>query len=182
MKNQKEHLLLSNDVCFDTNGLIDLIIKGYSSPTVIGIEAKLLAMYPTKPLTITASDPEYLQSGVSSFDAQPQKPYITVTSQDIVPVMLFKRDAVPSTSDMIGWTDQHMFRFDVWGRTPPETKEVADGLKVALKRLQRELWSKLRVQLTFSGIVDAIGETGLPTFYHKYLTADVNVFQIMKEV
>lgn len=174
--------MLSNDYCFDTNELIDLLIKGYSSPAIQGIEAKMLAVFPNKPLTVTATDPEYLQYGETNFEAEPEKPYITITSQNSVPVILFWKDKVPSTSDMMGWTDKQLFRFDIWGRTPPETKEVADGLKIVLKRYQRELWKKLRVQLAYSGIVDAMGEEGLPVFYHKYLTADVLVFQVMKEV
>ncbi len=173
--------MLRDDVCLDTNEIIELLINGYADPAVVGIEAKMQAMFPLKPLTITASNPEYLQSGQSNFTAEPEKPYVTITSQDTVPVMLFKEDAVPSTSDMIGWTDQHLFRFDVWGRTPPESKEVADGLKVVLKRMQRELWKKLRIKLAFSGTAEAVGEGGLPNFYHRYLTADVFVFQL-KEV
>lgn len=171
------------DPVLDTNELIDLLIQGSTDvPTVTGIQSRVTTRFPEKNVTVVPANPEYLLSGESNYEAEPEKPYITLTSQLITPESVYWQDVVPKASEpSLGWSEVHLMRFDVWGRTPPEAKEISDGLAVILKLLRGDLWSARRVGVKYTGLFDVVGEEGLPVFHHKYLTTEISVFQV-KEV
>jgi len=173
---------VKNDIILSSNQLLDALVEGYTNPPLTGLQERVDDIFPDKDIQVSTKYPEYLLPGDSNFNLKPDKPYITISDQTTSPESLFKRDVVPRNEDYLGWVSVYTLRFDVWGRTPPECKDITDELEVILKRLGRQLWSQMRIQLDVSGASDVLEEvTGLPQFYHKFVTVYVKVFR-MKEV
>lgn len=171
---------MTTDPVLDTNELIELLISGgTTAPAVTGLQSRMNTLFPDKDVTVVPANPEYLLSGQSDYQAEPEKPYITLVSQVVTPKRVYWKDSIPNvTPAKLGWSEVHLMRFDVYGRTPPEAKEVADALAVVLKQLAKAIWTARRVGVQYTGLSDVVGEEGYPVFHHKYLTADVSVFQV----
>jgi hypothetical protein len=165
---------LVNDVILTENEWIDLIINGSVTYSVTGLQERLSDFFPDKDIVVEFANPDDINYG-----RELVKPYVALSCRFKYPKKaLYWKDQIPKSED-IGWSEGLSIRFDVWGRTPPETRDIADATVGKLIVLKRQLWTQTRaaldVQMEVENYVDTL--EGVPDLFHRSINAVLTVFK-----
>jgi len=177
-----EKKLLANDIILDTNGWIDIIIQGSTEYSLIGIQDRLDILFPDKNIIVEFSNDGYILPMESNYGRELKQPFVAISSRFKIPRDIYWKDSLPKSED-IGWSEDLDIRFDIWGRTPPETRDVSDGTWNSLKVFRRQLWSQTRTKLIVEGDTEAYVDKleGVPDLWHRNVNCVLTIFKI-KEV
>ena len=175
--------MLVSDVDLTTNGWIDLIIQGSEDYTITGMQSKLDELFPDKGIVAEFANDGYLLPLQSNYGRELSKPFVAVSCRFKVEKPLFWRDKVPKSEDYIAWSEDLSLRFDIWGRTPPETRDVSDGVWDCLKLIKNPLWDGTRAKLAIEGETENYVDKleGVPDLWHRSINVVLTVFK-KKEV
>lgn len=175
-------MTLANDVILTTNGWIDIIIQGGSTYSITGLQELLDDIFPDKGIVVEFAHDGYLLPLESNYGRELKNPFVAISCRFKTDRPIYWKDKLPKSGD-IGWSEDLSIRFDIWGRTPPETREVSDGTWDCLKLLKGQLWSQVRASLIVEGEVENYVDKleGVPDLWHRSINAILTVFKT-KEV
>ena len=174
--------MLTNDVILTTNEWIEMLIDGSVLYSVTGLQSRLGIIYPDKGIIVEFAYDGYMLPRESNYGRELQNPIVAVINRFRMDgEVTYWKDKLPKSED-IGWTEGLSIRFDVWGRTPPETREISDSVWGCLKLMKRQLWAQTRTGL----VSDSIGEVdryvdkleGVPDLWHRSINTVLGVFKI----
>jgi len=172
-----------NDVILSTNEWIDMIIQGSNTYSITGLQERLDDIYPDKGIVVEFANDSYLLPRDSNFGRELKNPFVAIVCRFKVDDSLYWRDRIPKLGDHIGWSESLSIRLDIWGRTPPETRDISDSVWESLKLISQKFWSQTRTKLEMRGesenYVDKL--EGVPDLWHRSINVNLTIFK-MKEV
>jgi hypothetical protein len=173
---------LANDVILDTNEWIDIIIHGSATYSIVGLQNRLYNLFPNKGIVVEFANNSYLLPMESNYGRELEKPFVAISSRFKINKNMYWKDKLPKSED-IGWSEDLDIRFDVWGRTPPETRDVADGTWNSLKVLRRQIWVQTRTKMEVEGDTENYVDKleGVPDLWHRNVNTVLTIFKT-KEV
>jgi len=168
-----------NDVILSTNEWIDIFIQGSSTYSITGLQERLDDIYPDKGIVVEFANDSYLLPRESNFGRELENPFVAISCRFKIDRPLYWKDKLPKLDDYIGWSEDLNIRFDIWGRTPPEMKDISDSVWDCLKLIRQELWSQARAKLDmrneFENYVDKL--EGVPDLWHRSINVVLTVFK-----
>ena len=176
---------LDEDVLIGTQDLINMLIDGWDSPVILGLHSRIDAIYPNKNTLVISRHPSHRLPNEVGIKVPLEQPVIAVYDLDADIDRIFHKDRLPNsggmgspaTSNRYGWFKEWTVQIDVFGRTLPETRDIADTVESELVDFCQQIWDNLRIRIRLIMPFYGLMTTSQLEAYHKYARVRVTTFQ-----
>ena len=171
---------LTEDTNLTTQEIMNLLKDGDDDFT--GIADRITGELPDTDLDVVIAHPEKIVGEGYTYSLPLEKAVISMYDlEDAPPGQFFKNHVLPGAAGY-GWKREPEIRWDVWTRTPPESRTLTDVLRKQLIKAGRELWSAYRIGLVVNRAYEVpvyYEQLETPSrVYHKYLNTMIRTIEI----